>query len=197
MNRLVHSVSCVVLVLVAGQTLAQSRPASESTTGVEIDKIIASVAKKTGKKFVVDPRVRAQVNIEGVSIENIGYPELLTVLAVHGFAAVNEGNLVEVVPEVNVRQLPIPTVTGNKQYADGEFVTRILTPKSLPATQLIPMLRPLLPQYSHLAAIGCTNTMIIIDRYANVQRVVGIIESMDKGEPYKAPPCNVLDVKKE
>src|SRR5271154_6700756 len=56
--------------------------------GVSIANVIDIVARKTGKKFVVDPRVHAQVQIVGEELNRITYPELLTILQLYGFAAV-------------------------------------------------------------------------------------------------------------
>jgi general secretion pathway protein D len=203
MKSSLYSLASVVLMFAAAPSMAQSPPtesqarSSNPARGIDIETLFAAVAKKADKVFIVDPRVRAVVGIQGMTIDKVGYPELLTILGVHGFAAVAEGNVVQIVPEAQVRALPIPTVTNNKQYADGEFVTKVMTLKSVAAVQLVPLLRPMLPQFAHLAAVNCTNTLVIVDRFSNVQRIAGIVESIDKGEPYKAPPCGVPEAKKE
>jgi len=198
MKTPIYAAAFVMLLAVAAQVKAQTPSASPSaeTRGVELEKVIADVAKKSGKKFIVDPRVRAQVTMIGASPANADYAALLGVLEVHGFAAVESGGFVHVVPAGDMRFLPVPTVVGNKQYLDGEVVTKIIVVKSMSAPQLVPLLRPMLPQYAHLAALACTNTVLIVDRYANVQRIAGVIEAMDKGEPYKTRDCSVEEIKK-
>jgi general secretion pathway protein D len=198
MKRVVMSLGLVSF-LVAPMLLQAQTPAAverESNRGVSLEQVIESVAKKTSKKFIIDPRVHGDVLVIGSSATNGDYAQLLSVLEVHGFAAVDSGGFVQVVPAASVRQLPVPTVTGNKRYADSEVVTKALTIKSIPAGQLVPMLRPLFPQAAHLAAFPCTNTLLMVDRYANVERIEAIVATMDKGEPFKPRDCSVEEPKK-
>ena len=115
--------------------------------------MLAAVAKRTGKKFIVDPRVRADVTVVGQEPTSIDYPALLLILQVHGFAAVEQGGYVHVIPDATMRQQPLPLVTGKESYADGEYVNKIIMLKSAAAAQLVPILRPLLPQVAHLVAL--------------------------------------------
>jgi general secretion pathway protein D len=56
----------------------------------------------------------------------------------------------------------------------------------------VPMLRPLIPTYGHLAAYPGGNMLIISDRASNVSRVVRIIERMDESgdEPIEVIPLH-------
>jgi hypothetical protein len=42
---------------------------------------------------------------------------------------------------------------------------------------------------AHLAALPCTNTLILVATYATVRRFQAILSAMDVGEPYKIK-CN-------
>jgi type II secretory pathway component GspD/PulD (secretin) len=48
------------------------------------------------------------------------------------------------------------------------------------AAQLVPILRPLIPQYGHLAAYPASNMLIISDRASNVNRMMRIIQRIDQ-----------------
>jgi hypothetical protein len=109
-----------------------------ATEAVPIDQIVAIIAKKNGKRFVLDPRVRANVVLIGNSSSNLTYSEFLTVLEVYGFAAVENGKLVRIVPDANLRQYATPIITARDSLPGSEFVTAILTVKNVPAAQLIP-----------------------------------------------------------
>ena len=117
------------------------------------------------------------------------YDTLLTILKIHGFATVEQHGYVQVIPDANVRQMPLPLWTGKESYPDGEFVGRLIAVKNAPAAQLVPVLRPLLPQYAHLVAFTCTNTLLLVDSYANVKRIEQIVRGLDTGEPYTPPSC--------
>jgi general secretion pathway protein D len=120
---------------------------------------------------------------------SVDYPTLLAILNVHGFAAVERGGYVKVIPDANVRQATFPLATGKESYPDAEFVNRLIVVKNSPAAQLVPILRPLLPQYAHLVAFPCKNTLLIVDSFANVKRIEQIVRALDVGEPYTPPPC--------
>lgn len=161
-----------------------------STAGsVPIERLLAVVAKRTGKKFIVDPRVRADVTMVGAEPMSIDYATLLLVLRIHGFAAVEQGGYVEVIPDANVRQQALPVVSGKESYADGEFVNKLIMLKSVPAAHLVPLLRPLLPQVAHLVALPCKNALLVTDVFASVKRIEQIARALDVGEPYTAPSC--------
>ena len=160
--------------------------------GVPIAHLIATVAKKTGKKFLVDPRVHGEAVILGQDPSNLSYGDLLTVLHLYGYAALEYGGYVNVLPDANVRQSPLPEVTGKESRPDDEFVTKVIVVKSQPAAQMVPILRPMIPQYGHLAAFPCSNRLILVDTFANVQRLQRIIDQLDVGEPLKLEKCETM-----
>jgi len=59
----------------------------------------------------------------------------------------------------------------------------------MPASMLVPVLRPLLPQQAHMVAMPCTNTLLLVDTFANVKRVEKIVSAMDTGEAFKPEKC--------
>jgi general secretion pathway protein D len=189
----------ITLLSLTGAAFAQSSPEKSSVetastehreNGVPFSKLITTVAKKTGKKFIVDPRVHGDAEIVGQDTSNISFSDLLTILHVYGYAAIESGGYVSVVPDANARQVPIPLITGKETRPDSEFVTKVITVKNIPAVQLVPLLRPMIPQMGHLAALPCVNKLIYVDTFANLQRLQAVIEALDVGEPYKPAKCD-------
>jgi general secretion pathway protein D len=178
------------LATMSGAAFAQSSDSSvRNEGGIPLLTLIETVSKQTGKNFVVDPRVTGNATLVGIDAAKITYPQLLTVLQVHGFAAVEIGAITRIVPDSGARTLATPIVSGNDKRADTEVVTRVIRVKSIPAAQLVPILRPLLPQNAHLAAFPCTNELVLVDSYANIRRVESVIASMDKGDPLALEKC--------
>lgn len=165
---------------------------SESSSGsaLPLEKLVAAVAKRTGKKFIIDPRVRADVTMIGQEPTSVDFATLLLILRIHGFSAVEQGGYVQVIPEANIRQMPLPLATGKESYPDAEYVSRLIMVKNAPAAQLVPLLRPLLPQQAHLVAFPCKGTLLLVDSYANVKRIEQIVRALDVGEPYTPPACD-------
>jgi general secretion pathway protein D len=178
------------LASMSGAAFAQSSDSSVGNEGgTPLLTLIETVSKQTGKNFVVDPRVTGNAMLVGIDAAKITYPQLLTVLQVHGFAAVEIGAITRIVPDSGARTLATPIVSGNDKRADTEVVTRVIRVKSIPAAQLVPILRPLLPQSAHLAAFPCTNELLLVDSYANARRIESVVASMDKGDPLTLEKC--------
>jgi len=188
-------VALAVPVLSGWMEPARAQSASESASpvraeaGVPLSNLIATVAKKTGKKFVIDPRVHSEILLVGQDPSSVSYNDLLSILAIYGYVATEWGGYVTILPDANARQVPTPMVSGKESYPDAEVVGMVITPKSVPAAHLVPILRPLIPQYGHLAAVPCVNKLILVDRFGNVKRLKAIIDAMDVGEPFKAEKC--------
>jgi general secretion pathway protein D len=190
MNRKLRKVFAVAAVVAFGlapfATSAEQQASGANT--VPISTLIDNVAKRSGKKFIVDPRVQGDAMLLQVNPSTLSYDDLLMVLNVHGFAAVTTGDYVRVIPDASVRQLALPIADGDK-HALAEYVTRVVTVKSIPSSLLVPVLRPMLPQHAHLVALPCTNNLIFVDTYGNIQRLEQVIKSLDRGEPYVPEKC--------
>jgi general secretion pathway protein D len=170
----------------AGDSSMQSAGRSD---GVPIEHVIAVVAKKTGKKYLVDSRVHGNVEILGQDITAITYGDLLSILLLSGYTAVEGSNYISVVPLTDMRVTPTPLATPKENYPDAQFVTMVITVKNTMAASLVPVLRPLLPTYGHLAATPCTNQLVVVDNFAGVKRIEKLIASLDVGAPYVPHPC--------
>lgn len=168
------------LVLMASAQ-ADDQPFTLNLQQAELSSLIETVAERTGKRFIVDPRVDAQVTvISSVPVENDELFEVFrSVLAVHGYAAVDMGDMTLVIPAASAPQRAIPT-GGDEAPQGGGIVTRVLTVEHVAASQLVPILRPLVSQEGQLAAYGPTNRLIITDSAANTERILQIIDRVDQ-----------------
>ena len=148
----------------------------------DIRALISTVSKFTGKNFIIDPRVKAKVTVISANTltPEAVYEVFLSVLQVHGYAAVPTGSVIKIVPEVNAKQGPLPLSGKKDNFADDELITKIVRLDHVPASQLVPILRPLVPQQGHLAAYNPTNTLIITDHAGNINRLMKIIAGVDR-----------------
>ena len=152
----------------------------------DITQIIEAVSMATGKNFIVDPRVRAQVTMLSSTpmTPDQFYQAFLAILQVHGFVAVPAGNVVKIVPDANMRQYPANDLPHSVSSSSDELVTQVLAVKNVGAAQLVPVLRPLMPQNAQLSAVTGANILIISDRASNVNRMMRIIARIDEvGNP--------------
>jgi len=155
----------------------------------DLSQIIQAVSEVTGKNFIIDPRVNAKVTMLSSTpmSPSAFYEAFLAVLQVYGYVAVPAGKVIKIVPNTDERQLPSNDLPDSVSSSSDALVTQIIEIKNISATALVPILRPLVPQYGHLAAYGPGNLLIISDRASNVSRILRIVERMDESgdEPFE------------
>ncbi len=177
----------LIIGVVMALVLSMPAVADEITLNLkdaDIRALISTVSKFTGKNFIIDPRVKAKITVisaETLTPEEV-YEVFLSILQVHGYAAVTTGSVIKIVPEVNAKQGPLPMSTSAKGEGGDELITKVISLDHVPAAQLVPILRPLVPQQGHLAAYNPTNTLIITDHAGNIQRLMRIIAGVDRAE---------------
>ena len=144
----------------------------------DLRQVIEAVGEVTGRNFLVDPRVTGQVTFLSYSpmSPDAFYEAFLATLQIHGYVAVEAGNVTKIVPDATARVHP-----GVAEGPGGDrLVTQTVQLDNVGAAQLVPILRPLIPQYGHLAAHPGSNILIIADRGSNVNRMLNIIARMDQ-----------------
>jgi general secretion pathway protein D len=149
----------------------------------DITQIAEAVAAATGKNFIIDPRVRAQVTMLSSTpmTPDAFYEAFLSILQVYGFIAVPAGgNVVKILPDANARQIPAIDLPDRVNPNSDEIVTQVIDVRNVSASQLVPILRPMVPQYGHLVAYPASNILIITDRASNVNRMMRIIRRIDQ-----------------
>ncbi len=149
----------------------------------DLDALIATVSEATGKNFIVDPRVKAKVNL--ISAKPMSADELynvfLSVLQVHGFAAVDKGGVIKIVPDVNAKQDGVEVVAniGTAGRGADEIVTEVVKLRHVQAAPLLTALRQLMPQQAALSVHPESNSLILTDRAGNVARMKDILLRVD------------------
>ena len=145
----------------------------------ELREFIAQVSEISGKSFVVDPRIKGNVTVVSntpMDKESV-YELFLSVLRVHGFAAVPAGNTTKIVQQVLAKQ------SGNpfdfEKVNSEEIITRVVSVTHAPAQELVKILRPLIPQHGHVAALELPNVLLISDYASNINRLENIVRKID------------------
>ncbi|HQW63573.1 MAG TPA: type II secretion system secretin GspD [Pseudomonadota bacterium] len=144
----------------------------------DIRVLVATVSEITGRNFIIDPRVEGKVNVvstQPMDADQV-YAVFESVLRVHGYAAVTSGTMVKIVPEVIANQ-DGSTLEG--EAGPDTIVTRVIPLRHVAAAELIPILRPLVPQQGNLAAHQGSNALIVSDRAGNLARIEALIRRID------------------
>jgi general secretion pathway protein D len=143
----------------------------------DIREFVDQVADITGETFIVDPRVKGQVTVLSktpLSLSEV-YALFLSVMATHGFSVVSEGGQSSVIPNAEAK-----AEANNGQASPDKLETRLIQVQQGSVAELIPLIRPLVPQYGHLAAVTSANALIISDRSANIARIETLIRQLDQ-----------------
>lgn len=148
----------------------------------DIQELIKFVADVTGATIVVDPNVKGKVKV--VSSKPVTKAELydlfLSILDVHGYTAVRTGTVIRVIQNKDARSAPVAVSKQEDTLSNDEYVTQVVRLDNISAAKLIPVLRPLVPQQAHMAAYAPSNAIIISDLRSNINRILEIIERMDR-----------------
>jgi general secretion pathway protein D len=160
----------------------------------DIREFVTQISAITGKSFIIDPRVKGDVTvISNVNMdEESVYQLFLSVLQVHGFAAVSAGSAIKIVQNVLAKQSSNPDDFVDDLESE-ELVTRVITVTNAPSEEMVKVLRPLIPQYGHIAALSEPNVLIISDHASNINRLVEIINRVDIADSLEVAIINLKE----
>src|SRR3990167_4453604 len=157
-----------------------SRPITSSRLwnlqDADILSIINEVSQETGKNFVVDPRVSGKITL--ISSKPLRqaqvYQVFLSILSLLGYSAIPSGNVIKIVPNIESGEQATRVATKFAPGSGDEVVVRVIPLENVSASQLIPVLRPMLPQWSNISSYTPGNVLILLGRAANLERKTGI-----------------------
>ena len=170
------------LLLIAATAPSGAAPITPNFKAADIEQIAEAVSAATGKNFVIDPRAHGPATLLSATpmSPEAFYEAFLAILQVHGLVAVPAGSVIKIVPDANARQMPSIDLPARLDADADEMVTQVIDVRNVSAAQLVPILRPLIPQYGLLAAYPASNMLIVTDRANNVNRLVQIIRRIDQ-----------------
>jgi general secretion pathway protein D len=177
---------CLAPVLTLAQT--QPQPSEEGRVTldfkeVELADLIQTISELTGENFLYDETVKGKVTIvspESMTLDE-AYMLFHTVLNVKGYTVVPSGEVNKIVPLKNAKASNLPTVLNGRGKMSEQVITRVFRLKYLDASIVGPtVLIPLMPSYANVAAYAPSNSLIITDTGANIERLAKIIRELDQ-----------------
>lgn len=152
----------------------------------DIRAFVTQVADITGYSFVVDPRVKGKVTVLSSAAMNKNeiYDLFLAVLNVHGFTAIPGEEVIKVVQQVDAKQ-SAENLARFEEIPSEQLITRVIQIDNANALELVPILRPLVAKYGHLAGVAAANALIISDHASNIERIEQIVQELDSPPEYE------------
>jgi general secretion pathway protein D len=164
----------------ATPALAQEQTWRINVKNADLNEFVMQVAEITGKTFVVDPRIKGNVTVVSSTpmTRDAVYELFLSVLRVHNWTAVPSGGVIRIQQNATAKQSP--GAEGDLSgVAPEELVTRVVAAQNVDSAELVKILRPLIPQYGHIAAVANPNVVIISDHADNILRLVRLVQQID------------------
>jgi general secretion pathway protein D len=149
-------------------------------TDVELPVLIKFMSEQTKKNFIFDERVQGKITIispRRVTLDE-AYEVFLSVLQAKGFTTITQGNTIKIVAAREARQDTIHTGVG-KDTGSAEFITRLVPLQHLESAEVVPLVTPLVSKDGMVSAFASSNTLLLIDSRANIDRIVTIISEVD------------------
>ena len=149
-------------------------------TDVELPVLIKFMSEQTKRNFIFDERVQGKITIispRRVTLEE-AYNVFLSVLQTKGFTTVTQGNTIKIVAAREARQDTIRTGVS-KETPSAEFITRLVPLQNLESAEVVPLITPLVSKDGMVSAFGSSNTLLLIDSRANIDRIVTILGEVD------------------
>ncbi|MGE0311178.1 MAG: type II secretion system secretin GspD [Lautropia sp.] len=173
-----------------------AEPITLNFKDADIDSVVGAFGHLLNRTFVIDPRVRGKITLETPRPVNrdLAFSLLKTVLRQQGFAVIDAGSLVKIVPEADAKLQSGPVEAGRVPSRTGdEIVTQIFQLSHESASNMIPILRPLVSPNNTITAFPNNNSLVITDYAANLNRLSRIIANLDN--PRAANDVEVVTVR--
>jgi len=179
------AISCLLIAGLASSmnTYAEGYSGTLNLKNADIREVVTQISAITGKSFIIDPRVKGNVTVVSNTKmdSDTTYELFLSVLRVHGYAAVPSGNVIRIVQQVLAKQSGNPGDFSDNTSSE-ELVTQVISVRNTASAELVKILRPLIPQYGHIAGLTSPNALIISDHASNIARLAEIVNRIDVAE---------------
>ena len=148
---------------------------------VDIKKVTQDIAQFSKKTIILDPRVKGKITI--YSNANLNRDQVwdvyLRTIQVNGFGAISEDGFLRVVPENEAtRDMTIDNSLGG-------FETAVIPLINRSSEEILPMIKPITGRQSHLSNITSINSILLVDRASNVDRIRNLLNDLDKNNTAK------------
>ena len=147
----------------------------------DIRAIIQMVAKLTGKNLIIDPRVQGKVDFVSTHPMTVDecYKAFLSMLQVLNYTAVPSGDVIKIVPSLNAKSEGLPISSNSNPGSGEQMVVRVVSVNNTSASQLVPILRPMMHDYGSVDSYAPSNSLIFAGEADNINHLVQMVHQLD------------------
>lgn len=178
--RLCRPLCLAVPLWAASNGLASAESWKVNLQDADIKAFINEVATITDQNFVLDPRINGNVTVisnKALSREEI-YQLFLSVMQVNGIAAIDSGTTIKLVPDNVAKQSGVAVDLRGDSVGEA-LATRVIYLTNTQAAEVLGVIRPLMPQSAHAAAVPGVNALVLSDRADSLNQLTSLIRDLD------------------
>src|SRR5512135_1895223 len=196
--RVFFIVLCSMLILSLGgqAVLAGASPETKKSNNVtfnfvdvELPVITKFISEITGKNFIFDEKVKGKITIiapSKLSIDN-AYSLFTSVLELKGYTIVPSGvDVYKIIPAIEAKQQGLKVSTEGMPINES-YIARLLTLRHVSADDALRFLQPLVSKDGHISIFGPGNILLVIDSGLNVEKILSLVELIDKPSATEMP----------
>jgi general secretion pathway protein D len=178
--RLCRPLCLAVPLWAASIGLASAESWKVNLQDADIKAFINEVATITDQNFVLDPRINGNVTVisnKALSRDEI-YQLFLSVMQVNGVAAIESGTTIKLVPDNIAKQSGVAVDLRGDSVGEA-LATRVIYLTNTQAAEVLGVIRPLMPQSAHAAAVPGVNALVLSDRADSLNQLTALIRDLD------------------
>ncbi len=165
------------------QAAPRSRaPVTVNFVNADIDAVTRAFAAMIDRAIVVDPRVKGTITVYSEQPQSVreAFQSYQSALRGMGFAVVESGGLLKVVPEADAKLQAGTVSVGEVATRGDQVITQIFQLRYENPNNLVAVLRPLISANNTINANPGSNALVITDYAENLQRIAKIIAALDQ-----------------
>lgn len=168
------------LALGVAPAIAEQATWEMAMNDADVRDVVREVGAILDQTIILDPRVQGRITVlSSEQLDREGIRRLFySVLNAQGFAAVNDGDRLLVLPANEAK------AWANQQYEaiPAAFTTQVFNLSGSVAADLAGLLRPLVSSNGYIGPSSSANALVITDSAANLERMRTLIAQLDSGQ---------------
>ncbi len=166
----------------AAKVQGREKKVSFNFVDVDISAVVKFISEVTGKNFVFDDKVKGNITIIAPSKLSVdeAFDLFTSVLELKGFTVIPSGKIYKIVSISQAKQSGTELLEGGGASINDAYITRLIPLKSISASKAMSFFQPLISKEGHISSFGPGNMLMIVDSASNIEKILKIIEAIDK-----------------
>jgi general secretion pathway protein D len=161
---------------------SKDKKVSFNFVDVDISAVVKFISEVTGKNFVYDDKVKGTITIIAPSKLSMddAFNLFTSVLELKGFTIIPSGKIYKIVPISQAKQSGTEIIKEGTALVSDTYIARLIQLKSISSSNAMNFLQPLISKDGHISSFGPGNMLMVVDAATNIEKVLEILEAIDK-----------------